>query len=737
MTSRKVIYYILAAFIAGNFLLIYLQYNSSKNIDNLINENEKLLNEWKTGNELQELEKEVITFENRMRDAISTNDTTHISVMETKLLDFESSMDNLIGSTDNDSSAVHIYILDSLVREKIKFSREILNTFRHSGKHASEILIANTKSNQLTHEITVIANKIEDERQRLLTSLNDSIDESGRNARRWGTVLIILVLVVASALFWFIINRLTNQDQLIRELDASERKVREAALVKENFMTNMSHEIRTPMNAILGFTNLLQRKELDSESKEYVETIQRSGESLLNIINDILDLSKIEAGMMPLESMPFSIRGMIDTIEKMFREKAREKNLQLTGNVQENVPDILTGDATRLSQILVNLVGNAVKFTEKGVVSLSISSKPKSNKAIYLVIEISDTGIGIEKEKLSRIFERFNQAEDSITRKYGGTGLGLSIVNDLVILHNGNIQVESEKDKGTIFRITIPYLISAEPYSVSPSSEIVRPLSLFTDKVHILVVEDNEINKNLVRHLFKEWQLSFDIVSNGEEAVSILQQRNYSMILMDIQMPVMDGYSATHEIRQKLRLDIPIIAMTAHASTREQEKCLSHGMNGYISKPIREQELYRTITHFSQIKKIPGNKSDAQRTGLSEPYRYINLDYMKEVGGGNREYEKTVTEQFLEMIPEDLQAIDLAWSKRDMRTLKRVAHNMRTSVSVMGLVDILLPHLDILENTDGDEEIIRKGIASVKEICIPAIEEARVFYKSLAIVKEG
>lgn len=734
MTSKRVIYYILAAFIAGNFLLIYLQYNSSKNIDNLINENEKLLNEWKTGNELQDLEKEVITFENRMRDAISTNDTTHISVMETKLLEFESSVDNLIGSTDNDSSAVHINILDSLVREKINFSREILYTFRHSGKHASEILIANTKSKQLTREITAIANKIEDERQSLVTSLNDSIDESGRNARRWGTVLIILVLVVASALFWFIINRLTNQDQLIRELDTSEKKVREAALVKENFMTNMSHEIRTPMNAILGFTNLLKRKELDKESKEYVETIQRSGESLLNIINDILDLAKIEAGMMPLESMPFSIRSVIDTMEKMFREKAREKNLQLTAHVHENVPDILTGDATRLSQILVNLVGNAIKFTEKGLVSLQVSSKPKSNKSVYLTIEINDTGIGIEKEKINRIFERFNQVEDSITRKYGGTGLGLSIVNDLVLLHNGNIEVESEKGRGTVFRITIPYLISEEPYSVSPSSEIVRPLSLFTDSIHILVVEDNEINKNLVRHLFKEWQLSFDIVSNGEEAIYILTQKNYSLILMDIQMPVMDGYSATLEIRQKLKLDIPIVAMTAHASAREQEKCLSHGMNGYLSKPIREQELYRTITRFSQIKKIPGNKSDLQREGTNDSYQYINLDYMKEVGGGNREYEKTVTEQFLEMIPEDLQSLDLAWSKKDIRTLKRVAHNMRTSVSVMGLVDILLPHLDILENSNGDEESVRKAISSVKEICVPALEEARSFYRSISTV---
>lgn len=728
MTSRKVIYYILAAFIAGNILLIYLQYNSSKNIDTLINENEKLLSEWRTGSELEGLERDVASFENRMRDAISNNDTSHILTLENRLVEFEGNMDNLIASTGDDSSAVYIHMLDSLVRQKTRFSREILQTFRNTGKQASERLISDKRIKEINGQITVTAHNLSERRQQLVGQLNDAIDESARKARKWGTVLIIIILVVTSTVFWFIINRITVQNQLIVELDASEKKVREAALVKENFMTNMSHEIRTPMNAILGFTNLLSRKPLDGESKEFVDTIRKSGESLLNIINDILDLAKIEAGMMPLQSVPFSVREVTGTIETLFREKAREKKLHLNTKVSPDVPEMVQGDPTRLVQILVNLIGNAIKFTQKGAVDLNLSLHKKKEDAVELQIEVKDSGIGIEKEKLSAVFERFNQAEDSITRKYGGTGLGLSIVHDLVILQNGTINVESEKGEGTCFRIVLPYLIPEQTLMEAASGNG-QLLPAFEEKICVLIVEDNEINQNLLKHLFTEWNVDYEVCSNGKEALSKLEAKEFDMVLMDIQMPEMDGYTATQQIRHDLKIDTPIIAMTAHAAASEREKCFTLGMNAYLTKPIREQELYNTLAQFAPSKQI-SRSMNGENNSTATLYDYINLDYMKEIGGGSVEYEKTVTEQFLEMIPYETEKLSAAIDSRDYNLVARIAHNMRTSVSVMGLVEPLSPYIDILE-TSQDENKITKAFSSIKSILSYSLEEAKNYYHTI------
>ncbi|RYZ13615.1 MAG: hypothetical protein EOP49_54290 [Sphingobacteriales bacterium] len=249
---------------------------------------------------------------------------------------------------------------------------------------------------------------------------------------------------------------------MIRQLDASEKKEREAAKIKENFLANMSHEIRTPMNAILGFTTLLQKKQLEPEAALYVHTIRQSGENLLAIINDILDLSRIEAGMMRIEPAPFSVRSLAHSIETMFLEKTKEKGLLLSTSVADDVPDILEGDAVRLTQILVNLIGNAVKFTQQGSINIAIQSTSAGPQQVNLLISVNDTGIGIEKDQLPRIFDRFRQAEDSITRRYGGTGLGLSIVKDLVDLQKGSITVLSEPGLGTRFQVSLSYKIPVE-----------------------------------------------------------------------------------------------------------------------------------------------------------------------------------------------------------------------------------------------------------------------------------
>lgn len=731
MTSKRIVYYILAAFITGNLLLIYVQYNSAKNINALIDGNQKLLDEFRVGKELQELEKDIITVANKVRGAVDANDTSRVQGLEKQVTDVQANLDKLQKINDDDSSVKFIDRLDFYVREKLRYSDQILDSLHLSGKAAAEKLIRDPRSRELTEQIAVYANKIDSSRQQLLSAITNSIDKSGQQARTWGTVLITLVLISGAALFWSIINRIGQQNQLIEQLDASEKKVREAANVKENFLTNMSHEIRTPMNAILGFTNLLKKKQLDPDAGIYVQAIQGSGENLLTIINDILDLSKIEAGMMRIESAPFSIRGLLYSVETMFHEKIREKKLQFHATVEESVPDILEGDATRLTQVLINLIGNSVKFTQKGSITVAITNRGISQGVIQAGIAVTDTGIGIDKEHLAGIFERFRQAEDSITRKYGGTGLGLSIVKDLVFLQKGDINVESEPGKGTRFSIIIPYKISVDQSAIPVKAESIINTHPSFEKVHVLVVEDNEINQSLIEHLFKSWKLSFDMVNNGKQAIDKLRTRNYDLILMDIQMPEMDGYTATQQIRHDLKLDMPVVAMTAHALPGEREKCLSAGMDEYISKPIREDQLYRIISGFiqqEQLHSLPVNS----KVPVSTPgYKYINLQYMREVSNGNTEYEKTVTGQFLEAIPEDLQALEKALGQKDFAQLSQIAHNMKTSVSVMGLNDLLQPYLDEIEYSKPGETSLHQKIAALRNICFSAMEEASHFYRTL------
>ena len=731
MTGKKIIFYILAAFISGNLFIIYIQYNSAKNTTALIDGNEKVLSELNVSNNLKELEKDIISVESKIRGTVSTTDLSYIDGLEIKINEIENNLHQLQKISDDDYSIKYIDQLDDLIHKKLLFSRQILDVYQKNGQAAAEAFIVKQAGKKITDSISGVTFLIDSTRKTLLTKVTNSINKSGKKVQQLNSILIALVLGSGLILFWYIINTVRKQNQLIQQLNISEKKVKEAAKIKEKFMANMSHEIRTPMNAILGFTNLLERKDIDAESKVYVQTIQKSGENLLAIINDILDLSKIEEGMMRIESAPFSIRGLVHSVEIMFRNKVAEKRLQFLITVDELLPDILEGDGTRLTQILVNLIGNALKFTDSGSIEIKITIEGSTDKIINTGIAVTDTGIGIEQDKLERIFERFQQAEDTVTRKYGGTGLGLSIVNDLVMLQNGAVTVESVFGKGTTFKIIIPYAISLQELDKKQFPARQTFIQSNFKNTCVLVAEDNEINQSFIRHLFKTWELNFDLVSNGKQALEMLAVKKYSLILMDIQMPEMDGYTASQEIRNKLKLNIPIIAMTAHALSGEREKCLSFGMNEYISKPIREELLHQLITQFTHVE--PSLFSVKQQTQITDAvnYKFINLQYMKEVSNGNIEYEKTVTEQFIEIIPNDLLALQNAWQQQNIKKLKQLAHNMKTSVSVMGLNEVLQPYLHELEYEDLTDNSFTTNFTSLRTICEASVEEAKHFYSLL------
>lgn len=726
MTAKKLVYYILAAFIAGTLTLVYIQYNSSKNINELIRGNELLLGEMTVSNELKDLEKGVLTVESKVRGAVTTHDTSLVEGLAQQMARIDSELLMLQKLSDNDSSVIFIDQLDDLVHEKLLFNRIILDSLREHGKASAETLIATKKGHDLTIAITSTIQKVDSARRKILADTTAAIDRSGKRALQLSTILIVIVLITAAGLFWYIINIIRKQLRLIDALNISEKQVLESARIKENFLANMNHEIRTPMHAILGFTNLLQRRQLDDTSKEYVQTIQKSGETLLSLINDILDLSKIEAGMMRIEAAPFSIRGLLHSVSVMLRSRATGKGIELEARVAPGVPDTLEGDASRLTQILVNLIGNAIKFTEQGKVTVQIEEGSRAGDVLQTRILVKDTGIGIAAGKQAAIFDRFRQAEDNVTRQYGGTGLGLSIVQELVSLQNGELLLESEPGQGSLFTVILPYRIAKEQ-PVIATAEKNTPIDL--GHVRLLVAEDNQINQQLIRHLFHDWNISFDLVSNGLLAIEKLKQQTYDLVLMDIQMPEMDGYTAARYIRDELHLSTPVIAMTAHAFAGEREKCISFGMNEYIAKPIREEQLKELLIKFTGAP-----AADRRTTFPDQPrpsYQHIDLTYMKEVSSGDKEYEQTVTTQFIEAIPEDLARLQQSWQTGDHASVKRIAHNMKTTVSIMGLDTVLQPFLDQLEHDQLDNASFAAAFAGLQEKCMAALDEANHFLTTL------
>ncbi|UII21790.1 PAS domain-containing sensor histidine kinase [Fulvivirga ligni] len=378
------------------------------------------------------------------------------------------------------------------------------------------------------------------------------------------------------------------------ELAKAKQEAENASKEKDKFLANMSHEIRTPMNAIIGMAQLLSDTRLTKQQQKYVETINSASDNLLSLINDILDFSKIEAGMITFENKEFDINKLAAEVLEITAFKCEGEQIQLNKNISEHLPAIIKGDKYRLNQILLNLLSNAVKFTSHGNISLTLNLEKETDQQVFVNFKVKDTGIGIPDDKLETIFHNFTQASSETTRKYGGTGLGLSIVKSLVELQGGNIEVRSKEGLGSEFIFTIPY-DKAQPHNNKTTREP-KPTSqkAQVEGKKILVVEDNELNQFLIKSLLLKQKAEVHIANDGQKAVERLKIETFDLVLMDIQMPNMDGYEATKQIRAGIESDItilPIVAMTAHALVGEKEKCLAAGMNDYITKPIKIIEL--------------------------------------------------------------------------------------------------------------------------------------------------
>lgn len=392
-----------------------------------------------------------------------------------------------------------------------------------------------------------------------------------------------------------------NQERLeknIKELEKARQALELSTKAKSEFLATMSHEIRTPMNAIMGMTHLLQKDDPRKDQLEALSILDFSGKTLLTLIDDVLDFSKIEAGRLEVESIEFDLRKLVNTIMESFKVMAKNKGLELKSKMGEGVRNFLIGDPARLTQILNNLISNALKFTENGEVELSIKQTNEWEKKVKIEFSVSDTGIGIPEERIHTIFESFTQASGSTKRLYGGTGLGLSISKQLTELQGGELWLDTEEGQGSTFYVTLEFgkgegigLSETNASKVSGNPQILKGKN-------ILLAEDNLVNQKVMRRFLERWEVNMTIVDNGKQAVDALKKKGFDLVLMDLQMPEMDGYEATNKIRalsDPSRREVPIVALTAAALQEVKEKVFASGMNDFVTKPFNPVELQQKL----------------------------------------------------------------------------------------------------------------------------------------------
>jgi signal transduction histidine kinase/CheY-like chemotaxis protein len=463
-------------------------------------------------------------------------------------------------------------------------------------------------------------------------------------------------------------NTVNERKEFEKQLEESRQKAEESLETRKLFLANISHEIRTPISAISGMSGILADTEISETQKQYINAIQSSSKSLMVIVNDILDMSKLESGKFSAEFIPFDLRAILDPLYTTYLLRTDEKGIAFSVEYPKDMPQWLFGDPTRLGQILNNLISNAIKFTDAGKVMLKITFE-KKGKHNEFSFSVTDTGIGIDKEKLKSIFEFFSQEDNTITRRFGGTGLGLAISKSIAELLGGEIIVESEKNVGSTFK----FCLAMPEASVQAKNEVIVQSDL-TGK-NVLIVEDNELNRFLAVTILKKWNANIHIAVNGEEAVKAVSNLEIDIVLMDIQMPVMDGVAAAIAIRSELKSNVPIIALTANALESEKEKCWQAGMNEYITKPYNPEFLREKIIFLTEN----NSKSEDQNS------EQISLDSLHTLVNGSKDQMIRMTNVFLNQIEKHFNELKLALNENDLEQITLVTHQLKSSFKLFGL----------------------------------------------------
>ncbi len=492
---------------------------------------------------------------------------------------------------------------------------------------------------------------------------------------------------------------ITEQKSQEEDLRQARIVAEEASKSKDAFMANMSHEIRTPLNGITGMLRKLAKSGIDDSQKFYINNAEVASRHLISIVNNILDISKIEAGEFELDEIDFNLKDTVNETTRIISTQANDKGLAVAVNIDGNLCETYIGDSRRIRQIILNLMGNAIKFTEKGEIIINCKLGSKNGEHHLVILEIIDTGIGINEEYLTRIFQKFSQEDRSTARKYGGTGLGMAITYELVHLMKGVISVQSKKSEGTKITIELPLI---------PTENLENPISsdrLNFDQlrgIRVLLVEDNEFNRMVAGHTLSVYDISITEASNGQEAVEKVKEGKFDLILMDIQMPILDGFEATKVIREELNCSTPIIAFTANAFNRETKKCLAAGMNDFIVKPYDEAVFFSTLVKNLKVVELKPSKP-----------KLYDLTQVEKIAKGDGGFVRTVLQLFLDQLPSAIGELSMGIQLREISIIKTTVHRIKPSLANLGVASAaqIIQELEYADNLS-----VEQSCSKTKEV---------------------
>lgn len=530
----------------------------------------------------------------------------------------------------------------------------------------------------------------------------------------------------------------TIADEAKLNAEIAMQNAENALKAKQQFLSNMSHEIRTPLNAILGFTKVVLKTELTARQKEYLTAIKISGDALIVLVNDILDLAKVDSGKMMFEKTPFKMEVSISAMLHLFEPKIHEKNLQLIKEYDSNIPDVLIGDSVRLHQIIINLVNNAVKFTHQGAITITVKLIHEDTEQVSIEFSVKDTGIGIPTSKLEKIFENFQQASSGTSRLYGGTGLGLAIVKQLVESQGGGIEVESKEGVGSIFTFALHFQKTNELVETEINVNEIRTPG---KDIKILVVEDIILNQLLMKTLLDDFGFECDIAGNGKLAIEKVESNSYDIILMDLQMPEMNGFEATEYIRNTLQSQIPIIALTADVTTVDVAKCRSVGMNDYISKPVDDRLLYSKIISFINKTKLDQviSAPPVEKTEVKIE-RCINLEYLTQRTKSDTSLMSEIIQAYLDQTPPLISEMKINFESKNWKGLYATVHKIIPSFAIIGIhtdYEKMAKNIQDYAKAQQETERIHGLVETLEHVCMQACNELRVELVKFKNAKNG
>lgn len=532
-----------------------------------------------------------------------------------------------------------------------------------------------------------------------------------------------------------IFHEITHRKKKEAELQDALEKAQSSKKTKERFLGNMSHEIRTPISGVLGMTQLLQNTGLTKEQKEYVDSIKLSADNLLLIINDILEFNKITTGEYEINEEPFNLHKYFEEVKNGVRKRASEKNLSLEFNIDKSMPERLMGDGSLMKQVMMSLLDNAIKFTEKGAIKVDADVLESEDQKVMVQIKVSDSGIGIPEDLVSTIFDRFNQASKVTTHKFGGTGLGLSIAKKLVSQLEGRIEVDSIENEGTTFTIVLPFeVINQSTEENSEASNQNANAASLKDK-RILVVDDHPINRKIVTGMLGKIGVKISEAECGEDALQLLEEEPFDAILMDVHMPGIGGLAATRKIKESDNpaiSSIPIIAITASVLDRDVEECRNAGMDDFIAKPFTYKNLVKKIS--AGLLKGEGHKTTFDSIKQTEQGdEIIDLTPLKEMTGGDNNVMKEMLEIFLSKTPELFEQLEKEYNEKNYDQMSTLAHTMKPTFSYVGIQkgqELALKIEEFSEDAD-TKDVLQEYVKELKKVIAISVNQLQKVYQEL------